>query len=97
MTKPKRVAKPKTPPPPDLIAARTPPAPGETFDLADVKARADRLGCFMQMFVAYNPDTETFVFASNDPCAGPGKPSAEAALLATIVVEALAEGNGELH
>lgn len=71
----------------------------ETFDLSDVKARADANGCFMQMFVAYNPDTEVFVFATNDPCAGKGDASPEAALLCAIVAEhlsSLVAGKGGL-
>lgn len=71
----------------------------QTFDLSDVKERADANGCYMQMFVAYNPDTEVFVFASNDPCAGKGEASPEAALLCAIVAEhlaSLASGKGGL-
>lgn len=63
----------------------------EVLELNDAKNRADKLGCFMQMFVAYNPDTEVFVFASNDPCVHQGKPSEEALLLAALVVEHLAD------
>lgn len=61
----------------------------ETFDLSDIKARADATGCFMQMFVAYNPDAKIFVFATNDPCAENGDASPEAALLCAIVAEHL--------
>lgn len=63
----------------------------DTMALQEAKERADRLGCIMQMFVAYNPDSETFVFASNDPNAREGKPSEEALLLSALVVEYLAE------
>lgn len=66
-------------------------AESPTFDLSSVKQRADGLGCFMQMFVAYNPDTETFLFACNDPCACEGTPSEEALMLAALVVEHLAD------
>lgn len=76
---------------------------GESFELSEVKERADQLGCFMQMYVAYNPDTEMMVFASNDPSARIGKPSEEALLLAALVVEHLADeanpakSSGDLH
>lgn len=60
-----------------------------TIDLAAVKARADAAGAYMQMFIAYNPDTEVFVLASNDPCSTPSGYSDEAALLTCIAAAAL--------
>ena len=62
-----------------------------TFDLDAVKTRADDLGCVMQMFVAFNPKTEMFVFASNDPNGTNGKPPTEAAILCAIAAEHISE------
>lgn len=53
-----------------------------------VKKRADELGCYMQLFIAYNPDTEILMTASNAPDA---ENWAEAALLLALAVNQAAE------
>jgi hypothetical protein len=65
----------------------TPPAM-DNVKMPAVKKRADELGCYMQLFIAYNPDTEMLMTASNAPDA---KNWQEAALLLTLAADQVTE------
>lgn len=64
------------------------PAAMDNVKMPAVKKRADELGCYMQLFIAYNPDTEILMTASNAPDA---ENWAEAALLLALAVNQVAE------
>lgn len=55
-----------------------------TDEFDGIRQRANELGCFMQLFVAYNPDDGKFVFSSNSPGAERGEFPLEAALLVKL-------------
>lgn len=59
-----------------------------TLQMDEVKARADELGCYMQLFIAYNPETEMLMVASNAPDA---RNSQETALLLALAADTTAE------
>lgn len=63
------------------MADDTPPT---TIQMDEIKARADALGCFMQLFIAYNPETEMLMLASNAPDAENGE---ETALLLALAAD----------
>ena len=59
--------------------------------LEKARARADELGCFMQLFVAFNPESGAFMLASNDPDTANNQSSAELETLVALLVEYVAE------
>lgn len=65
-----------------------------SFVFEEIQQRAHESGCYMQMFVAYNPDTGTFICATNDPDVTPEGASSEAMLLCAIAAEHLVQANG---
>lgn len=58
------------------------------LQMDEVKTQADKLGCYMQLFIAYNPETEMLLVASNAPDA---KNSQETALLLALAADSTAE------
>lgn len=64
------------------------PTAMDNVKMPAVKKRADELGCYMQLFIAYNPDTEMLMTASNAPDAENWQ---EGALLLALAVDHVTE------
>ena len=64
------------------------PTAMDNVKMPAIKKRADELGCYMQLFIAYNPDTEMLMTASNAPDAENWQ---EALLLVALAADQLAE------
>jgi hypothetical protein len=69
------------------------PTPDNSVPMDEVKKQADKLGCYMQLFIAYNPETEVLMVASNAPDA---ETQIEAALLLALASSETADKLREL-